>query len=123
MSNVERSIKQSAIMGNSEPKRSIRRKSIAEWELRLEWEAHQRASSGNEGQSTAASVQAVANASVSMKERFGGMAIDLRNGALNPCHSIRLSRDPPSNETDKSDSQDEKQSRERISTLCGIIMD
>jgi hypothetical protein len=38
-----------------------------------------------------------------MKERFGGMAIDLRHGAAQLRHSIRLSRDSDSNEIDESD--------------------
>jgi hypothetical protein len=106
-------------MGNSEPKRSVRLKSTAEWQL--EWQAHQRASSGHEVPSPAVSVQAISNASLSMKERFGGMAIDLRSGALHPRHSIRLSRDPPSNEINKSDSEREEHSEQRISTFRGIV--
>jgi hypothetical protein len=60
-------------------------------------------------QSTAVSVQVASNASQSMKEIVDGMVIEVRRGASQACHSMRVNRESDSNEIDESDLQDEKQ--------------
>jgi hypothetical protein len=58
-----------------------------------------------------------------MNETIGGMAIDVRSGASQARHAIRLNRESDSNEIDESDLQDEKHDEQRISTVRGIMID
>jgi hypothetical protein len=107
--------------------RRVRRKSTAEWqsERKSEWQcrALQRADSAQKSHSDTETLQFALNASESTKEIFGGMVIDVKSGASQACHSIRVNRDSDSNEMDERDSQNEKHDEPRISTFHGIMID
>jgi hypothetical protein len=107
--------------------RWVRRKSTAESqaESKSEWQcrALQRAKSPQQSHSDTEMSQFARNASESMNEIIGGMAIHVRSGASQACHSIRVNRESDSNEIDESDPQYEKHDEQRIPTVRGIMID